>query len=55
MKKLEARNVNVFYGPNQVIKDVSISIKKNTVTKKEIIQLQKILEIEQLPYLFILN
>lgn len=32
MNKLEARNVNVFYGPNQVIKDVSISIKKNTVT-----------------------
>lgn len=32
MNKLEARNVNVFYGPNKVIKDVSISIKKNTVT-----------------------
>lgn len=32
MNKLEARKVNVFYGPNQVIKDVSISIKKNTVT-----------------------
>jgi phosphate transport system ATP-binding protein len=32
MNKLEARNVNVFYGTNKVIKDVSISIKKNTVT-----------------------
>lgn len=32
MNKLEARNVNIFYGSNQVIKDVSISIKKNTVT-----------------------
>lgn len=32
MNKLEAHKVNVFYGPNQVIKDVSISIKKNTVT-----------------------
>lgn len=32
MNKLEARKVNVFYGSNQVIKDVSISIKKNTVT-----------------------
>ena len=30
MNKLEARNVNVFYGTNKVIKDVSISIKKNT-------------------------
>jgi phosphate transport system ATP-binding protein len=32
MNKLEANNVNVFYGTNKVIKDVSISIKKNTVT-----------------------
>lgn len=32
MNKLEANNVNVFYGTNKVIKDVSISIKQNTVT-----------------------
>ena len=30
--KLEAKNINVFYGDNKVIKDVSISIKTNTVT-----------------------
>lgn len=30
--KLEAKNVNVFYGTNKVIKDVNISIKPNTVT-----------------------
>lgn len=32
MNKLEAKNVNVFYGPNKVIKDVNISVKPNTVT-----------------------
>ncbi len=32
MNKLDANNVNVFYGSNKVIKDVSISIKQNTVT-----------------------
>lgn len=32
MNKLEAQNVNVFYGANKVIDNVSISIKKNTVT-----------------------
>jgi phosphate transport system ATP-binding protein len=32
MNKLEANNVDVFYGSNKVIKDVSISIKQNTVT-----------------------
>jgi phosphate transport system ATP-binding protein len=32
MNKLEAKNVNVFYGANQVLKDVHIAIKPNTVT-----------------------
>ena len=32
MNKLEARNVNVFYGLNKVINNVSISIKPNSVT-----------------------
>lgn len=32
MYKLEAKNVNVFYGTNKVLKNVSISIKPNTVT-----------------------
>jgi phosphate transport system ATP-binding protein len=32
MNKLEAKNVNVFYGTNKVLKDVNISIKPNTVT-----------------------
>jgi phosphate transport system ATP-binding protein len=32
MNKLEAKNVNVFYGTNQVLKDVNIAIKPNTVT-----------------------
>lgn len=32
MYKLEANNVNVFYGANKVIQDVNISIKPNTVT-----------------------
>jgi phosphate transport system ATP-binding protein len=30
--KVEAKNVNVYYGPDHVLKDVSLSIKKNTVT-----------------------
>jgi phosphate transport system ATP-binding protein len=30
--KVEAKNVNVFYGQDQVLKDVSLNIKKNTVT-----------------------
>lgn len=32
MDKLEAKNVNVFYGLNKVINNVSISIQPNTVT-----------------------
>ena len=32
MDKLEAKNVNVYYGPNKVITDISISIKPNSVT-----------------------
>lgn len=32
MNKLEANNVNVYYGLNKVINDVSISIKPNSVT-----------------------
>jgi len=30
--KIEAKNVNVFYGPDHVLKDISMNIKKNTVT-----------------------
>ena len=30
--KVEAKNVNVYYGPDHTLKDVSISIKKHTVT-----------------------
>lgn len=30
--KIEAKNVNVYYGSDHVLKDVSMSIKKNTVT-----------------------
>ncbi|MFL5729732.1 MAG: phosphate ABC transporter ATP-binding protein PstB [Cytophagaceae bacterium] len=30
--KVEAKNVNVYYGPDHVLKDVSLNIKKNTVT-----------------------
>jgi phosphate transport system ATP-binding protein len=30
--RVEAKNVNVYYGQDQVLKDVSLSIKKNTVT-----------------------
>ena len=30
--KVEAKNVNVYYGQDHVLKDVSINIKKNTVT-----------------------
>jgi len=30
--KVEAKNVNVYYGPDHVLKDVSLSIKKHTVT-----------------------
>lgn len=32
MNKLETHNVNVYYGQNHVIKDVSLSINENTVT-----------------------
>src|SRR5687768_11379308 len=32
MKPIEAKNVNVYYGDNHVLKDVSMSIKENTVT-----------------------
>ena len=32
MKPIEAKNVDVYYGDNHVLKDVSISIKENTVT-----------------------
>jgi phosphate transport system ATP-binding protein len=32
MKHIEAKNVNVFYGDNHVLKDIDLSIKENTVT-----------------------
>ncbi|HEX8040759.1 MAG TPA: phosphate ABC transporter ATP-binding protein PstB [Chryseosolibacter sp.] len=32
MKPIEAKNVNVFYGENHVLKDISLTIKENTVT-----------------------
>ena len=32
MKPIEAKNVNVYYGDNHVLKDISLSIKENTVT-----------------------
>ncbi|HEY3430568.1 MAG TPA: phosphate ABC transporter ATP-binding protein PstB [Cyclobacteriaceae bacterium] len=32
MKPIEAKNVNVFYGDNHVLKDIDIEIKENTVT-----------------------
>jgi phosphate transport system ATP-binding protein len=32
MKPIEAKNVNVFYGDNHVLKDIDITIKENTVT-----------------------
>jgi phosphate transport system ATP-binding protein len=32
MKPIEAKNVNVFYSDNHVLKDVSLTIKENTVT-----------------------
>src|SRR6478752_4498620 len=32
MKPIEAKNVNVSYGENHVLKDVDITIKENTVT-----------------------
>jgi phosphate transport system ATP-binding protein len=32
MKHIEAKNVNVYYGDNHVLKDIDISIKENTVT-----------------------
>ena len=32
MKPIEAKNVNVYYGDNHVLKDVSLSVKENTVT-----------------------
>src|SRR5690606_29341874 len=32
MKPIEAKNVNVFYGDNHVLKDITLSIKENTVT-----------------------
>lgn len=32
MKHIEAKNVNVFYGDNHVLKDITLSIKENTVT-----------------------
>lgn len=32
MKQIEAKNVNVFYGDNHVLKDITLSIKENTVT-----------------------
>jgi phosphate transport system ATP-binding protein len=30
--KIEAKNINFFYGPDHVLKNISMSIKKNTVT-----------------------
>lgn len=32
MHKIESKNVNFFYGQNQALKDISLSIEKNTVT-----------------------
>lgn len=32
MKHIEAKNVNVYYGDNHVLKDIDLSIKENTVT-----------------------
>jgi len=32
MKLIEAKNVNVYYGDNHVLKDITLSIKENTVT-----------------------
>jgi phosphate transport system ATP-binding protein len=32
MKPIEAKNVNVYYGENHVLKDITLSIKENTVT-----------------------
>ena len=32
MKPIEAKNVNVYYGENHVLKDISLTIKENTVT-----------------------
>lgn len=32
MKLIEAKNVNVFYSDNHVLKDITLSIKENTVT-----------------------
>ena len=32
MKPIEAKNVDVYYGENHVLKDISLSIKENTVT-----------------------
>lgn len=32
MKPIEARDVNVYYGDNHVLKDINLSIKENTVT-----------------------
>lgn len=32
MKQIEAKKVNVYYGENHVLKDISLSIRENTVT-----------------------
>lgn len=32
MRQIETKNVNVYYGDNHVLKDISLSIKENTVT-----------------------
>ena len=32
MQKIESKNVNFYYGTNQALKDISLSIEKNTVT-----------------------
>jgi phosphate transport system ATP-binding protein len=32
MKHIEAKNVNVYYGENHVLKDIDLAIKENTVT-----------------------
>ncbi|RAW00940.1 phosphate ABC transporter ATP-binding protein PstB [Pseudochryseolinea flava] len=32
MKHIEAKNVNVYYGENHVLKDIDLTIKENTVT-----------------------
>ena len=32
MRQIEAKKVNVYYGENHVLKDISLNIRENTVT-----------------------